>query len=92
MPGNGPLSVSVPGAVAAWDDALSRFGTRPLGELLEPAIGYARGGFPVSTRLASDIVGSSRSLNDPARALYLPDGEPPPVGSLAAEPRACGHP
>ena len=86
VPGNGPLSVSVPGAVAAWDDALSRFGTRPLGELLEPAIGYARGGFPVSTRLASDIAGSSRSLNDPARALYLPGGEPPPVGSLLRNP------
>ncbi len=86
VPGNGPLSVSVPGAVAAWDDALSRFGTRPLGELLEPAIGYAKGGFPVSTRLASDIAGSSRSLNDPARALYLPDGEPPPVGSLLRNP------
>ena len=86
VPGNGPLSVSVPGAVAAWDDALSRFGTRPLGELLEPAIGYARGGFPVSTRLASDIAGSSRALNDPARALYLPGGEPPPVGSLLRNP------
>ena len=29
MPGNGPLSVSVPGAIAAWVDALARFGTRP---------------------------------------------------------------
>ena len=82
VPGNGPLSVSVPGAVAAWVDALDRFGTRPLAELLEPAIGYAREGFPVSTRLASDIAGSSRSLNDHARALYLPGGEPPPVSTL----------
>lgn len=86
VPGNGPLSVSVPGAVAAWVDALDRFGTRPMAELLEPAIGYARDGFPVSTRLASDIAGSSRSLNDHARALYLPGGEPPPVGSLLRNP------
>ncbi len=90
MPGNGPLSVSVPGAVAAWVDALDRFGTRPLAELLEPAIGYARDGFPVSTRLASDIVGSSRSLNEHARALYLPGGEPPPVGSLLRNPALAG--
>ena len=86
MPGNGPLSVSVPGAVAAWADALDRFGTQPLAELLEPAIGYARDGFPVSTRLASDIAGSSGSLNDHARALYLPGGEPPPVGGLLRNP------
>ena len=52
FPQAGPLSVSVPGAVAAWADALDRFGTRPLGDLLAQAIGYARDGFPVSTRLA----------------------------------------
>ena len=86
MPGNGPLSVSVPGAVAAWVDALDRFGTLPREELLAPAIRYARDGFPVSTRLASDIVASSGALNDPARALYTPGGEPPPVGSLLRNP------
>ena len=86
MPGNGPLSVSVPGAVAAWVDALDRFGTMPRGELLAQAIGYARDGFPVSTRLASDIVSSSGALNDHARALYLPGGDPPPPGSLLRNP------
>lgn len=86
VPGNGALSVSVPGAVAAWVDALERFGTLPMAELVEPAIGYARDGFPVSTRLARDIAGSSRALNDHARALYLPGGEPPPVGGLLRNP------
>lgn len=86
MPGNGPLSVSVPGAIAAWVDALDRFGTQPRDELLAHAIRYARDGFPVSTRLASDIVASSGALNDHARALYLPGGEPPPVGSLLRNP------
>ena len=86
VPGNGPLSVSVPGAVAAWVDALERFGTMPREELLAPAVGYAQGGFPVSTRLASDIRAQSGALNDHARALYLPGGEPPPVGSLLRNP------
>ena len=86
VPGNGPLSVSVPGAVAAWVDALERFGTLPREELLAPAIGYAQDGFPVSTRLASDIRAQSGALNDHARALYLPGGEPPPVGSLLRNP------
>ena len=90
VPGNGPLSVSVPGAVAGWMDALERFGTMSRGELLAPAIGYARDGFPVSTRLASDITGSSRSLNESARALYLPNGEPPPVGGLLRNPALAG--
>ena len=86
MPGNGPLSVSVPGAVAAWVDALDRFGTLPREELLAYAIHYARDGFPVSTRLASDIVASSGALNDHAGALYTPGGDAPPVGSLLRNP------
>ncbi len=86
MPGNGPLSVSVPGAVAAWVDALDRFGSLPREELLDPAIRYARDGFPVSTRLAGDIAASSGALNGPAQALYTPGGAPPPVGSLLRNP------
>ncbi|MCY3678474.1 MAG: gamma-glutamyltransferase [Gemmatimonadetes bacterium] len=86
VPGNGPLSVTVPGAVAAWIDAMERFGTLPVEELLAPAIGYARDGFPISTRLASDIRAQSGALNDHARALYMPYGEPPPVGSLLRNP------
>ena len=86
VPSNGPLSVSVPGAVAAWEDALERFGTISLAEALAPAIAYARDGFPVSTRLASDIAGSSRNLNEPARGVFTPGGEPPPVGSLLKNP------
>ena len=86
VPGNGPLSITVPGAVAAWVDAADRFGTLPVDELLAPAIGYARGGFPVSTRLASDIRAQSGALNDHAQALYMPNGEPPAAGSLLLNP------
>ncbi|HEX9886850.1 MAG TPA: gamma-glutamyltransferase family protein [Longimicrobiales bacterium] len=86
IPQTGPLSVSMPGAVAAWADALERFGTRTLAELLEPAIGYARDGFPVSTRLASDFEAQGADLNEPGRALYLPGGHAPPVGSLLRNP------
>jgi len=82
IPSSGPLSVSVPGAVAAWDDALNRFGTITLSEALAPAIQYAREGFPVSTRLASDIAGASEHLNESAKALYLPVSQSADVGSL----------
>jgi gamma-glutamyltranspeptidase/glutathione hydrolase len=86
IPNTGPGSVSVPGAVAAWADALDRFGTMELGELLQPAIRYAREGFPVSARLAEDFRTQGRSLNPPGRDLYLPGGSPPPVGSLLRNP------
>ena len=38
IPGTGALSVSVPGAVAAWLDAHERYGSKPFDELVEPAI------------------------------------------------------
>jgi gamma-glutamyltranspeptidase / glutathione hydrolase len=59
-PGSGPVSVSVPGAVRMWEDALRRFGTIPLATALAPAIRYAASGFPVSNRLSADIQGSLR--------------------------------
>lgn len=86
IPSTGPLSVSVPGAVAAWADALERFGTITLAEALEPAIQYAADGFPVSKRLGSDIAGGGRGLNGPGSDLYLPGGEPPQPGSLLRNP------
>ena len=82
IPSTGPASVSVPGAVAAWEEALDRYGTLSLAELLQPAIGYAREGFPVSTRLAADIDSQGLGLNEPGQSQYRPGGQAPPVGSL----------
>ncbi|MEM1091810.1 MAG: gamma-glutamyltransferase [Pseudomonadota bacterium] len=52
IPSRGPLPVSVPGAVDGWFMLHERFGTRPMPELLAPAIRYAREGFPVSEVIA----------------------------------------
>ena len=82
IPGSGALSVSLPGAVAGWVDAHARYGTKQFQSLLEPAIAYARNGFPVSTRLAMDFQEQGRSLNQAGRDLYLPGGSPPAVGTL----------
>ncbi len=86
VPETGALSVSVPGAVAAWVDAHDRYGSLPLAELLAPAIHYARDGFPVTSRLRSDFASESGALNAAGRAQYLPGGEPPPLGSLLKNP------
>jgi gamma-glutamyltranspeptidase/glutathione hydrolase len=50
----GPETVTVPGALAGWQALLTRFGTMKLAQVLEPAIGYADGGFPVTPVIAED--------------------------------------
>ena len=46
-PGTGHLAAVVPGAFGAWLDLLARYGTLPLADVLAPAIGYARDGYPL---------------------------------------------
>ena len=53
IPGWGSLPVSVPGAVDGWFELHERFGTLPMTEVLAPAIGYARDGFPLSQVIAA---------------------------------------
>jgi gamma-glutamyltranspeptidase len=88
MPGSGLLSVTVPGAVQAWSDALRRHGTITLAEALAPAIHYAAAGFPVSERLAADIAASSGRLASDRymAATFLPGGAPPQPGTLLRQP------
>ncbi len=45
-------TVTVPGAVAAWSDLLSRFGRMSLADVLQPAIRTAEEGYPVSELIA----------------------------------------
>lgn len=47
IPQRGPLSISVPGVLDAWDASLKRFGTIPLARALEPAIALAEEGLPL---------------------------------------------
>ena len=82
IPSRGGLSVTVPGAVGAWVEALERYGTITLAEALAPAIRYAEEGFPVTQRLHDDIAGSAEVLNEAARAIYLVDGAAPAPGTL----------
>jgi gamma-glutamyltranspeptidase / glutathione hydrolase len=54
MPAGGILAVTVPGAAWGWQAVLKRFGKLTLKEVLEPAVQYAQGGFPISERIAHD--------------------------------------
>jgi gamma-glutamyltranspeptidase / glutathione hydrolase len=55
MPYRGPLTVTVPGAVEAWFALLRRFATRSFADLAQPALRYAREGFPLTARAAQSI-------------------------------------
>ncbi len=55
VPGTGLLAACVPGSFDAWMRMLLELGTAPLRDVLEPAIGYARGGHPVLPRVAESI-------------------------------------
>lgn len=52
IPAKGWTPVMVPGAVKGWRALSERFGELPFSKLLEPAINYAKNGFPVSPEIA----------------------------------------
>jgi len=52
IPAYGPLPVSVPGCVDGWFTLHERYGKLPMKDVLAPAIGYAREGFPVTELIA----------------------------------------
>jgi gamma-glutamyltranspeptidase/glutathione hydrolase len=89
MPGGGPLTVDVPGVIEGWSQLLSRFGTISMARALQPAIRYAREGFPVAEIMADDWNEAAKRLSgDPAAArTFLPNGQAPKHGEVFANPR-----
>src|SRR5262245_3139361 len=74
-PRDGAFSVTVPGAVAGWQALRDKFGTKPLAELLAPAIHYANEGFPIGEITAQEWAAASGRVSSPTAArTYLPDG------------------
>ncbi len=71
MPEYGWLSVTVPGAVAAWEDLQDRFGRLSLAETLAPAIRYAEEGYPLSPVLADFWAAAKRTYDRHAMIEFL---------------------
>ena len=82
IPESGWLAASVPGIVDAWQVAVERFGTRPLGTLLADAITYAEAGFPFTARQARNNAAMAVIAAEfpDTRAVFFPDGRPPVAG------------
>ena len=82
------LSVGVPGTVAGWEEALKRYGTQELGDLLRPAARLARDGFVVDPTFTSQTDANKARFArfDSTAELFLPGGSPPPAGSVLKNP------
>jgi gamma-glutamyltranspeptidase / glutathione hydrolase len=88
MPLAGPHAVSVPGAVAAWEVVHRQFCTKPLAQLLDSAIGYAEGGFPIPPGIARSFANNTAKLAQfPSTAsVLLRAGAAPKEGDILVNP------
>jgi gamma-glutamyltranspeptidase/glutathione hydrolase len=84
VPERGPLGVTVPGCVDGWEALLEVAGSRPLRELLGPAI-TAAGGFEVTPELAASLQRAKSWLagQESASGLY-PGGRVPEAGDVVS--------
>ncbi|HTZ35265.1 MAG TPA: gamma-glutamyltransferase [Stellaceae bacterium] len=82
-----PHAVTIPGAVDAWCELNREYGSKPLGELLEPAAQAAADGYVVTPRVAWDWMRNAHKLQDPVTAaLFLKNGKPPAAGDTMRNP------
>jgi gamma-glutamyltranspeptidase/glutathione hydrolase len=76
VPARGIRAATVPGAPAGWHALVSRFGTRPLRDLAEPAIRLARDGVAAAPGLArmTDWSREVLAANPDAARIFLSGG------------------
>jgi gamma-glutamyltranspeptidase/glutathione hydrolase len=97
LPRFGAVAASVPGCADGWFALHGRFGRLPMAELLAPAIGYARGGFPVTPLIAAYWRQAMRTIlslgadgtveeTDNARTTFTRDGATPRAGERWVNP------
>ena len=84
VPSYGPLPVTVPGAVDGWFELHKKFGNLPMDKVLEPAITYARKGFPVTELIAYYMQRSAYVLGKYPnfKETYMPNGKMPAKGEI----------
>jgi len=84
MPDRGILSVTVPGALHGWAQAIEQYGTWNLADLFEDAIYYAENGFPVTEIISGEWKNMEDFLNcfEGASRNYLIGGKAPRPGQV----------
>ncbi|HMJ82609.1 MAG TPA: gamma-glutamyltransferase, partial [Vicinamibacterales bacterium] len=88
IPDEGPLSIAVPGAVSGAAYAVKTYGTKPLAEVLAPAIEIADNGFPITEALAQGLQsGKAKLAKYPSSTkLWFKDGKPLAMGDIMRNP------
>ncbi|PLX15548.1 MAG: gamma-glutamyltransferase [Marinilabiliales bacterium] len=88
IPAFGPLPVSVPGCVDGWFEIHKKFGSLEMTDILQPAINYAREGFPVSELIAFYWNGNANRLEKYSgfKEVYMPNGQAPQKGEIFKNP------
>lgn len=83
-----PHAVTIPGAIDAWTRLINDYGRKDIGELLQPAIAFARDGFPVHPRVAKDWIDDQHRLRRDSNAsrVFLPNGRPVGAGEIFRNP------
>ncbi|WP_066306991.1 gamma-glutamyltransferase [Bacillus sp. FJAT-29814] len=79
-------SVGVPGTLKGLETALEKWGTRPMQQLIGPAIKLADQGFPIESVLADAIADNEEKLSaTAAKDVFLPNGQPLKEGDLLVQ-------
>jgi gamma-glutamyltranspeptidase / glutathione hydrolase len=88
LPDQGPLSIAVPGAVGGAAFALKKYGTRPLADVLAPAIEIAEQGFPITETLAGQLASARAKLEKwpSTTKIWFKDGKPLQTGDILVNP------
>jgi gamma-glutamyltranspeptidase/glutathione hydrolase len=88
IPAYGPLSVSVPGCVDGWFEMHDILGKLQMKDILQPAISYAREGFPVTEVIAYYLDKGTQILKDfpNIKEVYMPGGKSPGKGEIFKNP------
>jgi gamma-glutamyltranspeptidase/glutathione hydrolase len=88
IPSYGPLPVSVPGCVDGWYEMNEMLGKLTMKDILQPAINYARDGFPVTEIIAADLARGTEILKEypNIKEVYMPDGKAPAKGEIFRNP------
>ena len=84
IPYLGPLPITVPGAVDGWFEMHDKYGKLSMLELLQPAIDYAKEGFPVSETVAWLWNENSQSRTEfkGFMEVFMPEGRAPKKGEI----------
>src|ERR1043166_1303209 len=90
VPGTGLLAACIPGTFDTWMTLLRDYGTMRIADVLTPAIGYAKNGYPLVERICATIDAVKDLFQEhwpTSAATYLPGGSVPKPGTIFTNPK-----